>query len=261
MEQMNAAWKAIPVVWLLVLFVVQANAQVPPGNGGLYRWDGNSFVEENGYGVRIAVAPNGEAWVVNAAGEIFRQVGKAFQKVDGSGRDIAVAGDGTPWVVGVDDRVYRLIRNNWEPVPDTAASAIAAGRRDDVWVANARGEIYRWNGRGFQVQPGGARDIGVAGNSVWLVGTDSSIYEVQRNGKIVDRRGMAARIAVAGSVPWVVTDKGDIYRWRGTSFEQVPGSASDIGANARGDVWVIGRVQGTSQTPAQPGRGRARGRP
>lgn len=43
-----------------------------PGNGGTYRWEGNQWRYVQGYGVAIAVAPNGQPWVVRADGTIWR---------------------------------------------------------------------------------------------------------------------------------------------------------------------------------------------
>ena len=41
--------------------------------------------------MRIAVGPDGNAWVVNNAGSIFRFDGFMFQKLPGSAHDIGVA--------------------------------------------------------------------------------------------------------------------------------------------------------------------------
>ena len=254
----RAVRRAVPVL-VLLLSCAAAGAQTP-GNGNLYRWDGKTFVQENGFGVRVAVAPNGDAWVVNAAGEIYRRAGGEFKQIPGGGRDVAVGGDGTVWIVGTDDKVYRWNRTTWEQVPGDGV-AIAAGRRGDPWVVNRRGEIFHWNGKSFERQNGTARDIG-AGNSVWVVGQENGLHELQRDGAFSQNRGTGVRVTVgANGAPWAVTANGDIYRWRGQAFEQVPGAATDIGANARGDVWVIGQLAtGAAPAPDRPGRGRARGR-
>jgi hypothetical protein len=54
------------VVWII--------GNDPPGVGDktIYRWDGNAFQQIAGAGVRIAVDPNGRAWMVNTAGAISR---------------------------------------------------------------------------------------------------------------------------------------------------------------------------------------------
>ena len=259
MTHMNRAIRTVLTLFLLLSCATAARAQAV-GNGNLYRWDGKAFVQENGFGVRVAVAPNGDAWVVNAAGEIYRRAGGEFRQITGGAKDIAVGGDGTVWVIGTDDKVYRWNRTTWDLVPGEGM-AIAAGRRGDPWVVNRRGEIYHWNGKSFERQEGTARDVG-AGNSVWVVGQENGLHELQRDGAFSQNRGTGVRVTVgANGAPWAVTANGDIYRWRGQAFEQVPGTATDIGANARGDVWAIGQlVTATTPAPDRPGRGRARGR-
>ena len=54
----------------------------------------------NGGAVRIAVGPDGNAWVVDNAGFIYCFDGFMFQKLPGSAHDIGVGADGSAWVIG-----------------------------------------------------------------------------------------------------------------------------------------------------------------
>lgn len=102
--------------------------------------------------------------------------------------------------------------------------------------------------------PGAARDIGCGGGQVFVIGTDAlgGGYGIFRwNGRTIgevwDRMpGAATNIAVdSGGAPWVVNDRGGIFRWTGSDWTQLPGAATDIGA-AGGEVYVVGtnRVNG-----------------
>jgi hypothetical protein len=42
------------------------------GGYGIYRWNGSSFQQMPGGGDRIAVDPDGNAWVTNSSFQIYR---------------------------------------------------------------------------------------------------------------------------------------------------------------------------------------------
>lgn len=96
--------------------------------------------------------------------------------------------------------------------------------------------------------PGTARDIGVgADGDTWIIGTEGRRggYAIrrwdERRGEWRDVSGAGVRIDVGPSgSPWVVNDRGGIYRFTGGSWREMPGLARDVGIGANGDVWVIG---------------------
>ena len=61
--------------------------------------------------------------------------------------------------------------------------------------------------------------------------------------------GRGERISAgANGTAWVVNDSGEIWQWRDGEFHLVPGgNAMDIGANADGQVWIVGRASGGSR--------------
>ena len=218
-------------------------------DGSIFRWDGQQWVQVDGRGVRIAVAGDGTAWVVNAAGGIFRLVNNRFQQVPGIGRDIAVGSNGIPWVIGQDFRVHRWQGDNWEPLQRTGV-AIGVERFGTPWVVDPNGGIHFWSGKGFMTHPGTARDIG-AGTSVWVIGSDNRLYGITRDGW-EPVGGSAVRVSAgAPGTAWVVNDTGGIFRFENGAFHQLPGWAMDIGANNRGEVWVIGEPQRMRRQPAR----------
>lgn len=116
-----------------------------PGNGGIYLLQGSRWLNVGGYGVRVAVDPEGGRWVVNSGGEIWSPDG---QKLPGCGRDIGIGYDGSIYVIGCDrvnggddGFVYLWNGRDWENVGGygVALSVDALGR---PWVVNSLGEIY-----------------------------------------------------------------------------------------------------------------------
>ena len=71
-----------------------------PGGFGIWRWGGSNWSQVEGGGVRIAVGPDGNSWVVNSEGSIWRYDGRQFNKLPGGATDIGVGADGSVWVVG-----------------------------------------------------------------------------------------------------------------------------------------------------------------
>jgi hypothetical protein len=96
-----------------------------------------------------------------------------------------------------------------------------------------------------------ANDVGVGANGhVWII---SNIpYTGPGGGYYIQRRlpngtwdnpngGTAVRIAVDPSGnAWVVNGLQQIWKWTGSAWSQLPGTARDIGIGANGSVWIIG---------------------
>jgi len=101
-------------------------------------------------------------------------------------------------------------------------------------------------GSSWEQLSGTAKDIGIGAGSVWIIGTNPVIggYGIYRwdgrNWEIVSDDG-AVRIDVdPQGNPWIVNDNGSIYRRVGDHWEQLFGTAKDIGIGANGSVWIIG---------------------
>jgi len=103
---------------------------------------------------------------------------------------------------------------NWMYISGIVARDIGVGRNGAVWATATNGNIFRWNGTGWDNIVGGASRVAV------------------------DAEGAA----------WVVNDYGDIYKYDNTTryWELKPGNAKDIGIGGDGSVWIIGSnvVQG-----------------
>ena len=99
--------------------------------------------------MRIAVAADGSAWVLNGAGEISvcQRTGWAGP-LPGLGIDIGAGADGSVWLLGTnrvgrgnDGGIYRWNGNDWDSMGGGGVN-LSVGADGTVWVANSAGEIY-----------------------------------------------------------------------------------------------------------------------
>ena len=209
----------------------------------IYQWTGSGFtVVPGAVGARVAVGPTGSLWIIRSNGTIYRKVRDGFRRVPGTALDLAVGGDGSAWIIGEDSGVYRWTGRMWDPYMITGV-AISVDEDGDPWIVNSSGQILRWDADSdrFVTMPGNAaRDIS-AESSVWTIGRDGGVRELQSNGRFSAVRGSGVRVSAgANGQAWVVNEAGEIYRWTGNQFERINGSAVDVASNARGDVYVVG---------------------
>jgi hypothetical protein len=105
----------------------------------------------------------------------------------------------------------------------------------------------------WQQLPGGATDISVGaisnagGGEAWAIGANPVYggYGISHWNPITWQweavNGGAVRIAVdAFLAPWVISSFGNIFRWTGGTWQQMPGSARDIAVSSNGSIWVVG---------------------
>lgn len=101
----------------------------------------------------------------------------------------------------------------------------------------------------WQTLPGSAIDLAIgADGSLWVIGTEmhefgADVFKWDAANWTWEKSagGTGIRIAVdPQGIPWVVNNKGLIFRKRGKGWQQMPGSARDIGIGANGAVWVVG---------------------
>jgi hypothetical protein len=109
----------------------------------------------------------------------------------------------------------------------------------------------------WQQLPGGATDISVGGTNssifhlnggeIWAIGTTPvsggyGIYHWNPFTWTWDvANGGAVHIAIGlDESPWIVDSFGNIFRWTGGAWKQMPGSARDIAVGDDNSVWVIG---------------------
>jgi hypothetical protein len=132
-----------------------------------------------------------------------------------------------------------------------------------LWIVQDDGDIYRWNGSVWVSKPGCASDIAVGpDNTVWSLGCNDisggnrRIYKWNGSAWVQDASpgAFAVRISVGlrqdtgATVPWIVRNDGSMLRRssNGTSssgsWQSLPGTGTDIAANASGYTWSTSKT-------------------
>jgi Tectonin domain len=224
-----------------VRWVVGINP-VGGGNYGIYKWNGSNWENVPGSGVRIAVGPRGNPWVVSADGLIYVRNNNQWNKtidLPGGALDIAVSKAGT-FAIGKDYNLYYLNRDfgRWDRYnPSVRANFIrvAAHPNGSVWVLATNdsqdnpGTIYVFAPNDFDCRSVGgsnANDIGIGANgSVWIIGKEAHQWRGKNVWKLVG--GVSDNVAVDGyGHPWLTNSTtGDIYKHTGPVF----GAPTDAG--------------------------------
>ena len=120
------------------------------GGDAVYRWNGSGWDRVEGSGVRIAVDPTGNAWIINRTAEIFQFVAGSWRRLPGSAIDIGIGAEGSVWVVGSEvsssgqgNSVFRWNGvDGWRWVPGAALS-VSVGRDGEAWIADKAQRIFR----------------------------------------------------------------------------------------------------------------------
>jgi hypothetical protein len=185
-----------------------------------------------------AIGGPGEAWTPVPAPPAF---------------DVAAGPAGEAWAV-VQARLpdgFRLLRwedGGWSEIPTSGAVHVAVDPAGRAWTVGRSGRATAWTGSGWDPLPGaGLRDIAAGGRAVCALGSDSRPggwvvlrFEGGAWQEVGDRGGVALAVDPDGN-PWVADDSGQLYRWDGSSWQQVPGTtARDLAlAFDASPPWVI----------------------
>jgi len=150
------------------------------GGYSIHRWNRikNQWNTVAGGAVRIAVDPNGKAWVINNEKKIFQQKGDVWEQIAGWATDIAIGADGTVFVLGHDQVGGGYSVNKWDAkikkwlcIPGGGVR-IAVDPQGLPWVVNSDHKIFRWRSNQWDKLPGWAQDIAIGKDGViWIVGT------------------------------------------------------------------------------------------
>jgi len=203
------------------VFITDTTTVSQTGGFGISKWNGSSWtIMPGAAGIRIAVDPSGNPWVVNKSHLIFRYNGSTWTQLPGTGTDIGIGADGSVFVI--DDTVvsptggFRVLKWNgtgWTVLTNAAGVRIAVDANGTPWVVNASHLIFKYNGVSFQQVPGQAYDIGV--------GANGSVYIV--NTTLVSPTG-GYRIS----------------KWNGSGWtDTVSGAGTNISVDPQGHPWAV----------------------
>lgn len=200
-----------------------------PAYGGytIHHRTGATWETIPGGAVHIAVASDGQPWVVNAFGEIFRRTGNSWKLMPGSAHDIAAAADGLVYVVGTDpvpggygihwwnETFWKWERGTGGAVRIGSSAAPGSG----PWLVNDGGRIFKSvPGEGWVAVSGTGTDV-TGGRHPWMVSRSSAyggytIHHFDGVGWDLVPGGAIAVAAEPTGNPWVVNNRGELFRGR-----------------------------------------------
>ncbi len=252
-EQVSGCAKDIAVydhnnVWVL-------DCGLSGGSGFVQKWNGSNWTADTGMriGVNIAVDANGRPWVQTGNGTLMRKSSSSptsgtWSEVGGCWHDIGISRfSNEAWATACHPSGDAIISKYNSALgffePDAAGGM---GRRISVdsmgfpWVVQTNGSIYRKTTHdvasgSWTLLPGGAFDIGVAGNdaanslAAWVIGGSQTIWQFNfqvatgdgseggagapsRPASWIQKDGAAVRISVGPGGPWVINSAGLIFR-------------------------------------------------
>ena len=104
-----------------------------------------------------------------------------WTQIPGRLAQISAGSDGSVWGITGEGLVYRYdrARSAWEQVPGELKQ-LAVGDASRVWGVREDGQIFRYVGGdlGWENVPGTLAHIAVAGNDVWGVNADGSVWRL-----------------------------------------------------------------------------------
>src|SRR5215472_2588288 len=199
-----------------------------PGGYKIWRWNHGAWQNIAGGAVRIAVDPDGTAWVVTSTGAIFHSNASGqWMSVTGTATDIAVGAKGDIWALGTarvgnDYGVWHAVvapgtRNvtSWQPVSG-AAARIAVDAEGNPWVVTRTGVIYHLQG-GHWIGLGGL--VLGEGKAISL-GSDGVLYAV----------GPTDETRPGGFT---------IFRYQNSKWQALNVGGIELAAGAAGTVYIV----------------------
>jgi hypothetical protein len=197
----------------------------------------------------IAVGKNGIVWAIGKNFNIYRLKGSTWETIPGGAARVAVDPQGAAWVVnqGGDIYKYNLAINNWEIKPG-GATDIAVGANGSVWCIGRNSvpggyDIYKWNGSNWSLVPGGAMRIAVdASGNAWIVNNSANVFHFEGNTFVMKPGAVKDIGAGADGSIWCTGKDEGIYKWMGTNWQQQSGGATDISVGPDGNAWVVNEL-------------------
>ena len=113
------------------------------GGYGIWKWYGEVWNRQSGYGSRISVDNNGRPWVVTKIGRIFRKTTEGWKAIKGKLHDIAIGPEGS--IVGVRGRKgvwkYNDVSRKWYKVGKFGYN-VAVGPGGKPFITTKKGTIF-----------------------------------------------------------------------------------------------------------------------
>ncbi len=176
----------------------------------IFRYSGSTWdSRRGGLGKRIAVAPDGNPWVIAHDNTIWHLVDNKWLKVAGKAKDIGVGADGTVWIIGTNNIAHRYTGSTWDNSKGGMGKRIAVAPDGTPWIIAHDNTIWRLKGGTWEKIEGLGIDIGIgAEGAVWILGTNNVPYKMTDRGWKQHDGGFTTAITVGPyDKPWAINAK------------------------------------------------------
>lgn len=215
-------------------------------------------------------------WGVNQQGQVWRWNGRDWNRMPGVLVNISAAADGT--VVGVNPIgiPFRWNGSDWTQMPGRLAT-ISAGSSTQIWGIGTKAEdrpqsdrnLFRWDpkAQNWAIEsvgslggrrPASSVSVDAAGNVWCTLAWAPEPYIFDRGA------GKPSFVPVAGNLTQVtigspqyimgVNKDGNIWRWTGNMWRQVPGALKWISVASDGTAWGVNASQNVFRMQVPPMR-------
>lgn len=164
------------------------------GGFPLYKWNGSTWTEKPRGAVKVAVAPDGNPWIITDKGQIWGIIDGEWKNAPGCASEIAIGANGSTYVLGCvktksgGSYIYRYESetNNFIRLKGTAVG-LTVDEFGNPWVVNTRDHVYKYSGKKWIQLPGRAKQvaagpegtiISIWGNKVYKWYTKSNKWRV-----------------------------------------------------------------------------------
>jgi hypothetical protein len=205
-EQMPGAARAIAMGANGAVWAIGMDRQA--GGYGVYRWDGARFQQVPGIaGVRLAVDPRGNPWVVDSFSNVRRWTGRSWENLPGWGKDVAAGANGSLWSVGLEGGLYEFRGQRFEKVFPGRFERVAVTPNGVPWAVNeGHGLALRGPSDWVPMRPDVASVTIGASGAVWVLDGDGYAQELLADGSWLPRGGPFREIALGpDGLPWALT--------------------------------------------------------
>jgi len=179
-----------------------------------YQWTKGQWVKQDGAAERIAVDPDGVAWIVTPEHTIARWKAAKWETVPGAATDIGIGPEGSVWIAGTDSRKGGFGVSHWDGTDWVASEGVASRVGVDIygrpWTANSDDKISVYVDKKWQTAVGTAMDLGA--------GLDGSIWSL---------------------LPASDPEEKKLQRWNGSGWDNAPGEGTAIAAGPDGTPWTV----------------------
>ena len=188
----------------------------------IFKYSAGVWTQITGGAVRVAVDPNGNAWVVDNTGVAYFWGGSGWisHKIQigltsFNSSDIGVGLNGSVWATTQDGSLFKWTGSTWQLVQSLPGGSgqISVDNTGRPWIVNSYGKIYRLDGNNWTSLPGLAKDIGC--------GADGSVYIISTT-------------PISGGY--------QVMLWSGSVWKPIVGGGTNIAVGPTGKPWVISNL-------------------